>query len=64
MFENRAIDPCKGMKCPTMIYKYPGPHQLDDGGYDYIVVDAPDVEKKLKEGWSRTPQEAKKASKK
>lgn len=42
-----------------MVFKYPGPHQLQDGGYDYITVEEAEVEAHVALGWSRTPAEAK-----
>lgn len=49
----------KNLETPTMLYKYPGPHKIDDGYYDYCIVDASEVENKIKEGWSKTIAEAK-----
>ncbi len=49
------------MKTPTMVLKYPGPTQLQDGSYDYLIVDEPDVEAALADGWYRTAAEAKAA---
>ena len=49
------------MKEATMLYLMPGPHQLNDGHYDYVIVDADEVEAKLDEGWYRTTAEAKAA---
>lgn len=49
------------MQEATMLYKMPGPHQFNDGGYDYIIVDAPDVDSNLEQGWFKTPAEAKAA---
>lgn len=42
-----------------MVFKYPGPRQLEDGGYEYIIVDEPEVAAHVALGWSRTPAEAK-----
>ena len=41
-----------------MVYKHPGPYQLQKGFYDYTVVDIEDVPKMLKEGWYKTSTEA------
>lgn len=49
------------MKNPTMVLKYPGPTQLQDGGYAYQIVEAEDVEAALADGWYRTAAEAKAA---
>lgn len=49
------------MKTPTMVLKYPGKHQLQDGLYDWLIVDESEVEEALKEGWFRTKEEAKAA---
>lgn len=47
------------MKEPTMLYKYPGDCQLQDGKYEYLIVDAINVKDHLADGWSLTPAEAK-----
>lgn len=47
------------MNTPTMVLKYPGPHQLQDGCYDWKIVDAEDVAAALAEGWFLTKEEAK-----
>lgn len=49
------------MKTPTMVLKYPGKHQLQDGCYDWLIVDESEVDDALKEGWFRTKEEAKAA---
>ena len=51
------------MKTPTMVLKYPGKHQFQDGSYDYQIVDESDVDAALAEGWFRTKEEAKQAYK-
>lgn len=45
-----------------MVYKYPGLHQLQDGKYDYLIVEDEDVEGALADGWHRTAAEAKAAT--
>lgn len=45
----------------TMLYRQPGPHQLQDGKYDYRVVLDADIEQTLADGWFLTPAEAKAA---
>lgn len=53
------------MNNATMLYKYPGSHQIHGNSFDFIIVDEDDVAKEKKEGWSLTTDEAKnKASKK
>jgi hypothetical protein len=47
-----------GDKMPTMLIKYPGPHQFQDGKYDYCILPDEDVDEALTEGWARTPPEA------
>lgn len=50
------------MKNPTMVLRYPGSKaQLQDGSYDYLIVEAEDVEAALVDGWYRTAAEAKEA---
>lgn len=45
-----------------LLYKYPGPHILEDGcGYEWAVFDAP--EDGEAQGWSRTYWEAKESAK-
>jgi hypothetical protein len=46
---------------PTMLYKFPGDVELQDGGYQTLVTD--DVDAAKKDGWKLTPAEAKKAAK-
>ena len=46
------------MKYATMLYKYPGSVALQDGAYETLIVDADEVESALKDGWSRTPEDA------
>lgn len=50
------------MKTPTMVVKYPGPHQFQDGKYDWLIVDEADVEAALADGWFRSPAEARAAA--
>lgn len=47
----------------TMLYKRGGPHELQDGRYDHIIVDAVDVQQHLEAGWFLTPAEATEAAK-
>lgn len=49
------------MKTPTMVLKYPGKHPMQDGSYDYTIVDELDVEAALAKGWHRTKEEARQA---
>lgn len=49
------------MKQPRMFYKTPGPHNLDGGWYEYIIIDESiegEVNRVLAEGWANTPREA------
>lgn len=45
---------------PMMVYKLGGPHEFNDGKYDYLIV-ADEVEKDaaFAAGWRATTQEAK-----
>lgn len=45
----------------TMVYKFPGPFPLQDGGYDYKVVADEDIQAATGEGWHLTPMEARAA---
>lgn len=45
----------------TMLYRQPGPHQLQDGKYDYLVVPDTEIEQTLADGWFLTTAEAKEA---
>ena len=49
------------MKTPTMVLRFPGKHQFQDGCYDWLIVDESEVEAALKDGWYRTKEEAKAA---
>lgn len=46
------------MQEATMLYRAPGPNKLHGHDVEYTVVDAPEVEAKLAEGWFRTAIEA------
>lgn len=46
------------MKNATMLYKAGGKHKIHGGYFDYAVVDAEEVEEKLKEGWHKTTSDA------
>lgn len=41
----------------TMLFKYPGPHQLQDGGYDYIITEdtTAAIQGAISAGWYRHP---------
>lgn len=43
----------------VMLYKHPGPHEIHGDKFDYIVVDEAAVDAALKDGWSKTTDEAK-----
>lgn len=50
------------MKEATMVYKYPGPHEMHGGNFDYKIVDAGvegELKKAQEEGWSLTTPDAK-----
>lgn len=50
------------MKNLVMLYKFPGPHLLEDGSYDWLTVDANsdgELESALADGWRKTLEEAK-----
>jgi len=49
-------------KQTSMVYKHPGPTQLQDGGYTTKVIPIKEIEEYLKKGWFRNPVEAKKNS--
>lgn len=49
------------MRDDTMLYKCPGPYDIHDGHYDYIIVDASEdgaLDAALADGWSLTTPEA------
>jgi len=43
----------------VMLYKHPGQHDIHGDKFDYIIVDEADVDAKVKEGWSKSTDEAK-----
>ena len=45
----------------TMLYKYPGPHEIHGGLYDYTIVEDEQIEAAQADGWKLTTAEAKKA---
>ena len=47
----------------TMLYKWPGTHEVHGDFFDYIVVNDSDIEQVLAQGWHLTTPEAKEASK-
>jgi hypothetical protein len=49
------------MREPTMLYKFPGNEQLQDGKYALLTVDADDVDAHAADGWHTTPAAAKSA---
>lgn len=48
----------------VMLYKHPGKHQIHGDSFDYIVVEEGEVAAKVKEGWAKSTDEAKKPAKK
>jgi hypothetical protein len=47
------------MLTPTMLYKYPGKHEIHGSTFDYIIVDESEIDDALKLGWHRSTDEAK-----
>lgn len=45
----------------TMLYKFPGPHEIHGGRFDYTVVPDEQIEQALAEGWHLTTDAAKAA---
>lgn len=60
------------METPTMLYKHPidengnptGTHEIHGSRFDYIIVDAKDIEEHIKLGWSRCTSIAKEVAQK
>jgi hypothetical protein len=49
------------IELPRMLYKFPGPVALQDGGYDtHIVSDESALDAAVKDGWHMTPADARK----
>lgn len=42
------------MKTPNMLYRSPGPENFEGVSCETVIVDEPDVEAKIAEGWNRT----------
>lgn len=49
------------MKNARMLYRYPGPHEIDGDKFDYIILPESQVAHMLTQGWHKTPAEAKAA---
>lgn len=47
----------------VMLYKRPGPHEIHEDMFDYIIVEDDAVEAALKDGWCKTTDEAKSGEK-
>lgn len=45
----------------TMLYQFPGPHEIHGARFDYIIVDDDQIEATLAAGWYLTTPEAKAA---
>lgn len=45
----------------TMLYKYPGQHEIHGGRFDYTIVADKDIDKAMAEGWHLTTPDAKAA---
>ena len=43
----------------TMVYKYPGPHDIHGDKFDYKIIESEDVSAAIEDGWSLTTPEAK-----
>ena len=43
----------------TMLYKWPGPHEIHGDRFDYVIVPDAEIEAKLAEGWHLTTDAAK-----
>lgn len=51
------------MNNPRMLFKYPGKMaQLQDGAYDYCIVDEDEVDATVAEGWHLWPADARAAA--
>lgn len=50
------------MKDARMLYRYPGPHEIDGEKYDYIILPENQVPSMLTRGWYLTTAEAKAAA--
>lgn len=46
---------------PTMLYKWPGSHNIHNDKFDYVIVDISDVNGYINAGWSLTTEGAKNA---
>lgn len=50
------------MKNPTMLYKFPGAHEMHGDKFDYVIVDEDEIAQAKKDGWHLTTTGAKEAS--
>ena len=50
------------MKNATMLYKFPGAHEMHGAKFDYIIVDEQDIDQAKKDGWHLTTTGAKEAA--
>ena len=46
----------------TMLYRYPGEHELHGDKFDYIIVEDDKLEETLENAWYKTTSEAKEKS--
>lgn len=46
---------------PTMLYKFPGPHEIHGSNFDHTIVDEEDIENAMADGWHLTTTAAKAA---
>ncbi len=45
----------------TMLYKFPGPHEIHGAHFDYVIVPEADIEEAKAQGWHLTTGEAREA---
>lgn len=48
----------------TMLYKYPGPHDIHGSKFDYVIVNDEDIDAHIGQGWSLTTAQALEAASK
>lgn len=46
----------------TMLYKYPGPHEIHGDKFDYVIVEDDKIDDAIDSGWFLTTTEAKSAN--
>ncbi len=50
------------MKNATMLYKFPGAHEMHGDKFDYVIVDEDEIAQAKKDGWHLTTTGAKEAA--